>query len=67
MPIRIPFPSVIVLVGPSGSGKTTWAEANFRPGQVVSSDALRAAVGTGAHDQKASTDAFAVLESIVDM
>jgi F420-dependent oxidoreductase-like protein len=67
MPIRIPFPSLIVLIGPSGSGKTTWAEANFRPGQVVSSDALRAAVGTGEHDQKASSDAFAVLESIVDM
>ncbi len=67
MPIRIPFPSLIVLVGPSGSGKTTWAEANFKAGQVVSSDALRAAVGTGQHDQKASADAFAVLESIVDM
>ena len=67
MPIRIPFPSLIVLVGPSGSGKTTWAEANFTPGQVVSSDALRAAVGIGEHDQKASSDAFAVLESIVDV
>lgn len=66
MPIRIPFPSLIVLIGPSGSGKTTWAEANFKAGQVVSSDALRAAVGTGQHDQKASADAFAVLESIVD-
>ena len=67
MPIRIPFPSLIVLVGPSGSGKTTWAEANFKAGQVVSSDALRAAVGNGEHDQKASADAFAVLESIVDV
>ncbi len=67
MAIRIPIPSLIVLVGPSGSGKTTWAEANFKAGQVVSSDALRAAVGTGQHDQKASADAFAVLESIVDM
>ncbi len=66
MAIRIPIPSLVVLVGPSGSGKTTWAEANFDSGQVVSSDALRAAVGTGQHDQKASTDAFAVLESIVD-
>jgi F420-dependent oxidoreductase-like protein len=67
MAIRIPIPSLVVLVGPSGSGKTTWAEANFDSGQVVSSDALRAAVGTGQHDQKASADAFAVLESIVDV
>ena len=66
MSIRIPIPSLIVLVGPSGSGKTTWAEANFKPGQVVSSDALRAAVGTGQHDQKASADAFAILEGIVE-
>ncbi|MBK5269259.1 MAG: AAA family ATPase, partial [Acidimicrobiia bacterium] len=66
MAIRIPIPSLVVLVGPSGSGKTTWAETNFASGQVVSSDALRAAVGTGQHDQRASTDAFAVLESIVD-
>lgn len=66
MAIRIPFPSLIVLVGPSGSGKTTWAAANFESGQVVSSDALRAAVGTGQHDQTASADAFAVLETIVD-
>jgi len=66
MAIRIPIPSLVVLVGPSGSGKTTWASANFESGQVVSSDALRAAVGTGQHDQKASADAFAVLETIVD-
>lgn len=66
MPIRIPIPSLVVLVGPSGSGKTTWAEANFGRSQVVSSDALRAVVGTGPHDQKASADAFSVLESIVD-
>ncbi len=66
MSIRIPVPSLIVLVGPSGSGKSTWAESNFTIGQVVSSDALRAAVGTGEHDQQASADAFAVLESIID-
>jgi F420-dependent oxidoreductase-like protein len=63
--IRVPTPCLIVLVGVSGSGKSTWAAANCAPGEVVSSDALRAQVGESAYDQKASTDAFALLEDIV--
>jgi F420-dependent oxidoreductase-like protein len=55
-----------VLVGPSGSGKTAWAAANFRPTQVVSTDALRALVGEGEHDQRAGTDAFAVLDEVLE-
>jgi F420-dependent oxidoreductase-like protein len=63
--IRVPTPALVVLVGASGSGKSTWAAANARPGEVVSSDALREQVGESAHDQAASTDAFEVLDDIV--
>src|SRR4051794_41842654 len=56
---------VVVLVGASGSGKSTWAADRYARGEIVSSDALRAAVGTGDADLDASTDAFAVLDVIV--
>ncbi|MFQ5967254.1 MAG: TIGR03560 family F420-dependent LLM class oxidoreductase [Acidimicrobiia bacterium] len=64
--IRLPIPSVVVLVGPANAGKTSWARANFEAGQIVSSDALRAQVGESEDDQRASEDAFAVLDSIVE-
>ena len=64
--VVLPSPCLIVLVGISGSGKSTWAAAHFAPEQIVSSDALRAAVGAGADDIAASDDAFALLEHIVD-
>jgi F420-dependent oxidoreductase-like protein len=63
--IRVPTPSLLVLVGASGSGKSTWAAQQCRPGEVVSSDALRQQVGESEYDQRASADAFAVLEDIV--
>jgi F420-dependent oxidoreductase-like protein len=66
MELKLPAPSLLVLVGPSGSGKTTWAREHFSPGEIVSSDALRAMVGTGENDQSASTAAFEILERIVD-
>lgn len=62
---RIHTPALIVLVGASGSGKTTWAHAHFAAGEIVSSDALRAVVGTGEADLDASVDAFAVLDAVV--
>ena len=61
----LPDPALVVLVGPSGSGKSTWAAAHYRAAEVVSSDALRAVVGSGPHDLDASDDAFALLETIV--
>ena len=64
--MRVPSPCLIVLVGPSSAGKSSWAAANFRPDQVVASDALRALVGTGQGDQRAGTDAFAVLDLVVE-
>lgn len=64
--MRLPQSCLVVLVGPSGSGKSTWAAEWFAPGQVVSADALRALVGEGEHDQRAGTDAFAVLDLVLD-
>src|ERR671922_205411 len=66
MTVRVVAPSVVVLVGPSASGKSTWAAEQFEPSQVVSSDALRGLVGEGEHDLRASTDAFDVLDAIVE-
>jgi F420-dependent oxidoreductase-like protein len=64
--VRLPATCLVVLVGPSGAGKSHWAADNFRPEQVISSDALRALVGTAEHDQRAGTDAFDVLDLVVD-
>jgi F420-dependent oxidoreductase-like protein len=66
VPVRVPIPSLVVLVGPSGSGKSTWAAANFRPEQIVASDDLRALVGEGAYDQRAGGDAFDVLDLVLE-
>jgi len=63
--LRLPDPSLVVLVGASAAGKSTWAQEYFRAEQVVSSDRLRAVVGESEHDLSASADAFAVLEQIV--
>ena len=46
----------------SRTGRAEW----FAPDQVVSSDRLRAVVGAGERDQRASKDAFEVLDLIVD-
>src|SRR6516225_1712681 len=61
----VPDPALVVLVGPAGSGKSAWATARYRPPEVVSSDQLRAVVGSGEHDLDASADAFMLLDQIV--
>jgi F420-dependent oxidoreductase-like protein len=64
-PLRLPDPCLVVLVGATAAGKTHWARESFHPDQIVSTDRLRAVVGTGERDQRASRDAFEVLELIV--
>ena len=66
MTVRLPAPFLVVLAGPPAAGKSTWAAAHFPPDAVVSSDRLRAVVGTGEDDITASADAFALLEQIVE-
>ena len=63
--VALPDPALVVLVGVSGSGKSVWAAEHYRPDEVVSSDRLRALVGSGEHDLDASPDAFALLDQIV--
>lgn len=65
-PVEIPNAALVVLAGPSGSGKSTWAATRFRADQLVSSDALRALVGTGEHDQRAGGDALDVLDLVIE-
>jgi alkanesulfonate monooxygenase SsuD/methylene tetrahydromethanopterin reductase-like flavin-dependent oxidoreductase (luciferase family)/predicted kinase len=61
----IPDPALVVLVGPSGAGKSTWAGGRYLAREIVSSDQLRAVVGSGEHDLDASADAFTLLDQIV--
>ena len=61
----LPDPAVVVLAGAAGSGKSTWAAARFRTAEIVSSDALRSAVGSGPADLDASVEAFAILDQII--
>jgi alkanesulfonate monooxygenase SsuD/methylene tetrahydromethanopterin reductase-like flavin-dependent oxidoreductase (luciferase family)/predicted kinase len=60
----IPEPALVWLVGPAGSGKSTWARQTFRSEEIVSTDELRARVGSGTADLDASADAFHVAELI---
>jgi alkanesulfonate monooxygenase SsuD/methylene tetrahydromethanopterin reductase-like flavin-dependent oxidoreductase (luciferase family)/predicted kinase len=62
----LPEPVVVVLAGAAGSGKSTWAAAHYARSEIVSTDALRAAVGTGPADLEATGDAFAVADLVID-
>src|SRR5215217_7404272 len=60
----LPDPAVVVLAGAAGSGKSTWAAERYRISEIVSSDALRAVVGSGPADLDASVDAFELLDTL---
>ena len=64
--LRLARNCLVVLVGPSASGKSTWADEWFPPDRIVSADRLRALVGESEHDQRAGTDAFAVLDLVLE-
>jgi predicted kinase len=54
----------VLLIGAAGSGKSTFARKHFASTEIVSSDALRAAVSDDEGDQSASADAFQLLRLI---
>src|SRR5262245_59878979 len=58
--LRLPSPSLVVMVGPAGSGKSTFCRRNFRNSQIVSTDACRALIAGDEADQRASGAAFAL-------
>jgi protein phosphatase len=64
MPLTIPELALIVLIGPSGAGKSTFAQRQFRPTEVLSSDACRALVADSETAQAATPEAFEVLHFI---
>ena len=64
MLIRIPEPSLVLLIGPSGSGKSTFAHKHFKPTEILSSDFCRGLVSDDETDQAATNDAFEVLHFI---
>ena len=59
--IRIPDPSLVIMVGAAGSGKSTLAARLFAPSAILSSDAFRAAVAGNEADQRATRTAFSIL------
>jgi protein phosphatase len=62
----LPDPSLVILVGAAGSGKSTLAARLFALDEIVSSDALRAAVSGNEADQTASAVAFRILHRTVE-
>lgn len=63
--IAIPDPSLVVLIGAAGSGKSTLAARLFDADEIVSSDALRAAVSGDEADQSVSGVAFRILHRTI--
>lgn len=57
----LPVPGLVLLVGAAGSGKSSLAAAHFPPTDILSSDALRAAISGDEADQAASRAAFSAL------
>ena len=62
--MKIPEPSLVLLIGPSGSGKSTFAHKHFKPTEILSSDFCRGLVSDDETDQAATNDAFEVLRFI---
>jgi len=66
MELKIPELSLVLLVGVSGSGKSTFAKKHFGQYEIISSDECRGMVSNDVNSLKATTDAFEVLNYIVE-
>lgn len=62
----VPDPSLIVLIAAAGAGKTTFAARHFEPGEILSSDAYRAAIAGDEADQRATRAAFRELHRALE-
>lgn len=60
----VPDLCLVVLIGTTGSGKSTFARAQFKHTQVLSSDFFRGMVADDENDQAASKDAFELLNHV---
>ena len=67
MTITLPRDALVLLIGPSGAGKSTFAARHFQPTEVLSSDAMRAAVADDPHDQRATEAAFELLHTALGL
>ena len=63
--LRIPDPSLVLLIGPAGAGKSTFAARHFSRTEVVSSDHCRALLSDDEGDQEVTAAAFSLLHHIV--
>ncbi len=63
--IRLPDPSLVLLVGAAGSGKTTLARRCFDADEVISSDRLRELLSGDEANQAVSGAAFQILHERV--
>jgi protein phosphatase len=66
MRLRIPNPSLVVLVGPAGSGKSMFAARHFPATAVVSSDRCRAMLADDERSLAVSREAFDLFHSIIE-
>ena len=64
MLLKIPTPSLVVLVGASGSGKSSFAARHFAPTEVISSDFCRGLVADDPNSLEATNDAFELVHYI---
>ena len=64
--IELPPAALLLLIGAAGSGKSAFAVRHLPPNAVISSDALRAELGTDEADQAVNDAVFERLRSAVD-
>ena len=64
--LRVPSPSLVVMVGPAGSGKSTLCRRSFRPAETISTDACRTLLAGDAADQRVSPGAFALAHRMAE-
>ncbi len=64
MNLSIPEFSLVILVGASGAGKSSFAARHFKPTEVISSDACRAAISDDENDLSVTKDAFELVRFV---